>query len=115
MQIVIEIPEEDYLRLKEKGMFGKVDVFKRAIRNGTPLPKGHGALIDRDVLQRYIEQDKREAFTKHQVWLLASVHSESNIPAIIEADKIDCQKTSCTNCTNHGYCDYEADREVDNG
>lgn len=71
-----DIPYDDYVVMTAE-----------ALANGTPLPKGHGALIDRDVLQRYIEQDKQEAFTKHQVWLLASVYNEGNVPVIVEADK----------------------------
>ena len=48
MQIVIDIPEEEYKRMKEKRMFGNVTTWKDAICNGTPLPKGHGRLIDAD-------------------------------------------------------------------
>ena len=50
MKLIIEIPEEDYIRIKETGVIGKVDVLKRAIRNGTILPKGHGRLIDADAV-----------------------------------------------------------------
>ena len=50
MQIVIDIPEEDYIRLRDEGMFGNVTTFKRAVREGTPLPKGHGRLIDADAV-----------------------------------------------------------------
>ena len=48
MKIVVDIPEEEYKRMVEKRMFGRVDVWKDAICNGTPLPKGHGRLIDAD-------------------------------------------------------------------
>lgn len=51
MKIVIDIPEEEYERMKEQSMFGKVDVWRQAIQNGTPLPKGHGRLIDADELK----------------------------------------------------------------
>ena len=37
MQIVIDIPEEDYIRLRDEGMFGNVTTFKRAVREGIPL------------------------------------------------------------------------------
>lgn len=47
---MIDIPEEEYERMKEKSMFGRVDVWKQAIKNGVPLSKGHGDLIDRDDL-----------------------------------------------------------------
>jgi hypothetical protein len=50
MKLVIDIPEEDYKRMIEQSMFGKADVWRKAIQNGTPLPKGHGDLIDRKAL-----------------------------------------------------------------
>lgn len=49
------------------------------------LPKGHGRLIDADKLQNNISHDKREAFTKHQVWLKASIYNP-DAQTIIEAD-----------------------------
>lgn len=48
MEIVINIPKEDYEYLKshnENGLYN-------AILNGTPLPKGHGRLVDVDVLAK---------------------------------------------------------------
>ena len=48
MQIVIDIPKH-YI-----GMLGysneNIDVILDAVRNGKPLPAGHGDLIDRDAL-----------------------------------------------------------------
>ena len=48
MQIVIDIPEELYKNVIERTNLGYVgsDVWV-AVANGTPLPKGHGDLIDR--------------------------------------------------------------------
>lgn len=47
MKIVIDIPEETYEYWKEhKHEY----VLAEAISNGTPLPKGHGELIDKDVV-----------------------------------------------------------------
>ena len=37
MKLVIDIPEEDYIRLRDEGMFGNVTTFKRAVRDGIPL------------------------------------------------------------------------------
>ena len=55
MQIVIDIPEEQYRTLNAKTQNDVVDVVDNrllinAIKNGTPLPKGHGDLIDREVV-----------------------------------------------------------------
>lgn len=48
MKIVIDIPEEEY----EKNKKNRCDYHTlcTAIKNGTPLPKGHGRLIDADAL-----------------------------------------------------------------
>lgn len=29
-----------------------------------------------------------------------------------EMSKIDCNKTSCNNCVNHNYCDYENNKHI---
>lgn len=50
MEIMIEISEEEYNRMKDLKMFGNVTVWKNAICNGTPLPKGCGNLVDFDRL-----------------------------------------------------------------
>lgn len=52
MEIIIKIPEEDYERLKgyKKAPFCSLTSRAyEAIANGTPLPKGHGDLIDRNL------------------------------------------------------------------
>ena len=75
MQIVIEIPEEDYIRLRDEGMFGNVTTFKRAVREGIPLPKGHGRLIDADVAVDGMEDDYEYC------------EAINATPTIIEADR----------------------------
>lgn len=37
MKLIIDIPEEDYIRLRDEGMFGNVTTFKQAVREGIPL------------------------------------------------------------------------------
>ena len=53
MQIVIDIPESQYKTLNAKTQEDVVDVIDDkllidAIKNGVPLPKGHGRLKDVD-------------------------------------------------------------------
>ena len=48
MQIVIEIPEKIYNDIQTKTEHG---IIFNAVKNGTPLPKGHGRLIDADWLK----------------------------------------------------------------
>lgn len=56
MEIVIDIPEEQYEYIK--GLYKACTDYRTtlmlydAVRNGAPLPKGHGRLIDADELQR---------------------------------------------------------------
>ena len=45
MRLMIDIPEEDYEYIKNSN-----DMNFNAIKNGIPLPKGHGDLIDRKAL-----------------------------------------------------------------
>ena len=51
MKIVIDIPEESYKLLKDEGVdwLGAEHILD-AVANGTPLPKRHGDLIDREEL-----------------------------------------------------------------
>ncbi len=57
MQIVIDIPESTYKVFKNLSKIIGVLVYEKdilmlikAVKNGTPLPKGHGRLIDVDAL-----------------------------------------------------------------
>ena len=52
MQIVIDISEELYQMCR--GCLGDADCIESAIANGTPLPKGHGRLIDADDIDNHI-------------------------------------------------------------
>ena len=60
MQVVIDIDEDVFTRLFDSGTedYGIVndDLFAiaKAIRKGTPLPKGHGRLIDAKDVGEYL-------------------------------------------------------------
>ena len=60
MQIIIDIPESTYKYLAKLVNAGKepLEYFERVIMRGTPLPKGHGDLIDRDKLLNTLEKLK---------------------------------------------------------
>ena len=86
MQIVIDIPTELYERLMESNaddydgfIEGELVDF---IQKGTPLPKGHGKLIDiNDLANLYNENDR--------LWWSNAMDeiNEGVVPTIIEADK----------------------------
>lgn len=55
VELVIKIPEEDYLalsELSEKEKVNELSYYERIIANGTSLPKGHGKLIDINALDK---------------------------------------------------------------
>lgn len=79
IEIVIKIPEAAYKILKsDKGIdwLGAEHILN-AVANGTPLPKGHGRLIDADALK----EEWKEGFHKKIVDALMD-----DAPTIIEAD-----------------------------
>lgn len=87
MKIVIDIPEEIMEYVKNNGCLSVIytDEVAKAIINGTPLPKGHGRLIDADALK----MDKRVCgdryLSKTSLFVANKVIEQA--PTIIEADK----------------------------
>lgn len=61
MQIVIDINEEEYNNIKRTNSHYLIR-YERMIKNGVPLPKGHGRLIDADKCIRHAWND----FYKHE-------------------------------------------------
>ena len=86
MEIIIKIPKEDYERMKwtsvKNGVTNSEKYLRELILNGTPLPKGHGDLIDRDSLELDCDwSDYYDGF---------SAYSESQVrlaPTIIEGSE----------------------------
>jgi hypothetical protein len=79
MQIVIEIPEESYRLLQNKGVdwLGAEHILT-AVANGTPLPKGHGDLIDKDMVLRNAKSTQ-------------TIVDVNNVPTIIPAERSDAE------------------------
>ena len=78
-EIVIKMPNKFFKDIKESyslDLGGEVKKVIKAIKNGTPLPKGHGRLVDADEIERTHKGDN---------WDLHKVLK--NAPTIIEADK----------------------------
>lgn len=61
MQILINISEETYNLCKDKELISdkeyKTELWE-AVANGTPLPKGHGDLVDIDELIKYMKDTR---------------------------------------------------------
>jgi len=87
MQIVIKIPERIHYGI-EKGITvnGSIasQVLIDAVKNGIPLPKGHGRLIDADDI-RVIELEDSLHIIRHEKGDEIDVYIDT--PTIIEADK----------------------------
>jgi len=117
MQIVIDIDENLYTRLFDNGETNAVDMLKAcvAIRNGTPLSKGHGRLIDADAFIAKMEDaSKRQKYKKLSIddcltvddvfkAVIGSLQNKGlangDAPTIIEADKAESDKESANNDT----------------
>lgn len=85
MKIVIEIDDARFKDIRriacvqlENCHFKTVE---QIIANGTPLPKGHGRLIDADELKEHKYRDN------HRYENAVAVAYIDNAPTIIEADK----------------------------
>ena len=101
MKVVIDITEQDY-QLACKYPDALISVYAHAIKKGTPLPKGHGRLIDADAfIERMKDASKRQKYkevligdclTVDDVFkaIIESLQNEGlangDAPTIIEAD-----------------------------
>lgn len=52
IELVVKMPEEDYKIIKN--LKGRMRWVEYLIKNGTPLPKGHGRLGDLDALRKEV-------------------------------------------------------------
>ena len=101
MQVVIDIPEEVkevFDKAKEDDLKGSYydynSIIGKAIQNGTPLPKGHGRLIDARVFEATMYHQAFETDSDMQKWdsgcWIRYKMFENEIcdaPTILEADK----------------------------
>lgn len=86
MKIVIDIPETAYEAFKEWHKNKVATVEQSLIAQGTPLPKGHGRLIDSDAELEGLRKMKVVDEKDKQSVRFAIIEYE-NAPTIIEADK----------------------------
>lgn len=84
MKVVIEIPDDFYKNVQDNYRLGNGDVVQipiGCISNGTPLPKGHGRLVDADAFERRCMFDSDIEDMQDVIYALRDYKS------IIEADK----------------------------
>jgi hypothetical protein len=95
MQIVIKIPEVYYEALRKTDRIvggqrsGKtlMSVIYDAVAVGTPLPKGHGRLIDVNDLLDRVELEDTDENREYNAGSIITLEDVDFIPTIIEADK----------------------------
>ena len=81
MQIVIDIDDTAYTRLVNSGYvsFNVINV----VRQGTPLPKGHGRISDMDEAIECIKETEGD----DAIWAISLIEWACSKRTIIEADK----------------------------
>ena len=84
MQVVIDIPEDTYRATCTESMLPPdVKNVVNAIKNGIPLPKGHGDLIDRYTLSPIYRQMSLCSTAPNFIW----VSELMGVEPAIKADK----------------------------
>ena len=104
MQIVIDIPEDVYTRLFDNGIqdneiaVDDVCEMAKALRLGTPLPKGHGKIIDVNNLM-----EEMKATRTYDI-----PFALERIKPIIEAE-CTYKETGCGSCKSQLDCPIETE------
>ena len=85
MKLIIDIPDEIYNDVKTETYFDAHEMcdVKESIKNGIPLQKGHGDLIDRRELKKEVYTATEWNGDIHRIIYEASV---DDAPTIIEAE-----------------------------
>ena len=95
MHVVIDISEKDYEGLKKKDKFNDMflNYYEKLIAHGTPLPKGHGRLVDVDELSKddevteWITMDAIRTGKNLKMFSELFLKKIADTPTIIEADE----------------------------
>ena len=94
VELVIKISEEKYKKISNSNP-SYADDFSiyYAVKNGTPLPKGHGRLIDVNTIQSMARKKAEDCFPEgrydygYRKALFEFAKDLDDVPTIIEADK----------------------------
>ena len=89
IELVIKIPQKEYNDTLQ-GVFS-IDVFREAVKNGIPLPKGHGRIMDVDKIIKKMEEREEQLKDNRSMYETACVETALDMfgETIIEADKED--------------------------
>jgi hypothetical protein len=103
MKIVIDIPEEDWKFLKESDGCRWSGAIIEGIINGTPLPKGHGNLIQREDAETIFRNARMALYKQSRTEQIKDLQTRESmllnaeqfvhlIKPIIEADKAESEE-----------------------
>ena len=84
MQVVINIPDEYFNDIKRRHKNGNPvgsHYLERIVNLGNPLPKGHGRLIDGDII------DMERLYRENDDGSFSLIYTKDEFSTIIEADK----------------------------
>lgn len=90
MKLIIDISEEQYELVQHGNKSYTTELeLMNAVANGTPLPKGHGRLIDADALEKKMCDREEELGDDKALWesSAVSVALDMFAPTIIEAEE----------------------------
>ena len=86
MKLIIDIPEDVRIAISRMGLLRTPDEMQKkvdkAIQHGTPIPKGHGRLIDADAMWDIYHSNDYDFY-----------EALDDAPTIIEADKAEAEDT----------------------
>jgi hypothetical protein len=106
IELIIKIPEEakqafDCAESNDlKGCYyDHGGVVGNAIKNGTPLPKGHGRIMDVDKIIKKMEEREEQLKDDRSIWETAGVETALDMfgETIIEADKAESEEMAVIN------------------
>ena len=93
MEIVINIPEKVYSYVNTQWRDipkndSPISIMCNAVIDGTPLPKGHGRLIDADMLEKKVEKHRKMLkISEYDRDLVLHYTDIEMAPTIIDSDK----------------------------
>ncbi len=101
IELVIKIPESIYMAIQNEEYCGIVDNRNyNAIKNGVPLPKGHGDLFDKTEILRFLKCPEYEncdwgnCFDCNKSRCI-NLNNVNDLVPIIEADKAESEDKEC--------------------
>ena len=87
MQIVIDIDKKEY----EEALRGYFNViaFNEAVKHSTPLPKGHGRLVDINEAEKILENNTNLNNPMEVLGSTLTIAFFNTLKTVIEADKVE--------------------------